>query len=214
MIVMPCIVNMVIMMMVDWVGFNMMVDYWFDMFVVVVYWIRSVVVMMHHICRVMVIMVYRHGVMVMVTILAVMNAWWMPVLHMLVYFIMRYSRLLLTIGGFAVRISSPVDMVRRVGVNWVTNMTMREIWTVMVHIVVMYWPVMGVIMRLVYIMMVLVVHKDVVRSMVLMVDNCYTVRLTVGWAVWWSTRSAVTRTICMTGGIAMMCNHVAVAIHT
>ena len=171
---------MVIMMMVNWVGFNMMVDYWLDVLMMVVYWIRSVVMMMHHLCRVMMIMVDCHRMMMMVTSLAMMNAWWMPVFDMLVYFIMWYSRLLLTITDFfTVSISASMEMVWRIDVNWVTNMTMREVWMVMVRIMVMYWPVMVMIMCLGYIVMVLVVHKDVMWSMVLVVDNCNTVRLTI-----------------------------------
>jgi hypothetical protein len=100
-----------------------------------------------------------------------------------------------------------------IGVNWVTNMAMREVWVIMVHIMVMYWPVVVMQMCLCYIVMVLVVHKYMVRSMVLMVDDCNTVRFTVGRTVWWLARTTVTWTVCMTGDITMMGNHMAVTIH-
>ena len=45
----------------------------------------------------MVIVVYCHRMVMMVTSIAVMNAWWMPVFDMLVYFVMRNGCLLLSI---------------------------------------------------------------------------------------------------------------------
>lgn len=163
----------------------------------------------------MVIMVDRHRMVMMVTSLTIVNAWWMPVFDMLVHFVMRYSCLLVTtMASSTVRIPASKVMVWWVGVNWVTNMTMRKVWVVMVNIMVMHWPVMVMEMGLGYIVMVLVVRKDVVRPMVLMVNNCNTVRFTVGRTVWWLACTTVTWTVCMTGDITMMSNHMAVTIHT
>ena len=130
----------------------------------------------------MVIMVDCHRMVVMVTGMTVMNAWWMPVFDMLVYFVMRNGCLLLSIMATTFVTSSiPASMVMvwRVGVKWVTNMAMREVWVIMVYVMVVHWPVVVVEMCLCYIVMMLVIHKYMVRTMVLMVDDCNTVRLAV-----------------------------------
>jgi hypothetical protein len=217
MIMVPRIVDMVFMMMVYRIWFQMMVDYWFYVLMMVVHWVRSVVMVMYDTGGMMVVMVDCHRMVMMVTRMTIMNAWWMPVFDMLVNFVVRYGCLLLTImAGTFVATSIPASkvMVWGIGVNWVTDMAMREVWVIMVDVMVVHWPVMVVEMCLRYIVMVLVMQKYMLRTMVLMVDNCNTVRLTVRWTVWWLACTTVLWTISMAGYVAVMSNHMAVTIHT
>ena len=92
-------------------------------------------------------------------------------------------------------------------------MAMREVWVIMVYVMVVHWPVVVVEMCLCYIVMVLVIHKYMVRTMVLMVDNCNTVRLAVRRTAWWLACTIVTWTVSMTGDVAVMSNNMAVTIY-
>lgn len=157
----------------------------------------------------MMIMIDSHRMVMMVTYVTVVNAWWIPVFDMLVHFIMWYCCLLVNIFS---SISTSVMMIRRVDMIWVTNVTIRVAWIAMVYIMVMYWPMMVMEMCLGYLMMMVVVDKYMVRSMMLMMNYCNTVRFTIRRTVW-VTSTTVPWTISMTSYITMVMYHVTMTIH-
>lgn len=110
-VVVPGILDEVIMMMMDWIRFQMMVYYWFNMLMIVIDRIRRVVMMVQHTYWVMVTVVDCHRMVMMVTRLTMVNTRWIPMFDMLVYLVMWYRRLLVSIIANVFGISASVEMV-------------------------------------------------------------------------------------------------------
>lgn len=130
-IMVPGVVNMMVMMMVDWIRCLVMVYYWFDVLVVVVYWIRVVMMMVKGICRMVVLVVYGGRLVVMVAHSVVVKTWWVQVLHVLVHSVVRHHALFIWVN------TNIPTFVRLVGL---TNMAVVEMWVTMVNIDVVNWP--------------------------------------------------------------------------
>lgn len=159
-IMVPGIADKMIMVMVDWIRFQVMVDYWFDVFMVMVHWIRMVVMVMVQFSRMLVSMVDCLRMVMMVTYLVIVMTWWMPVFDVLVYFVVWYHAPFILLFV-------------------ITKMTMVHVWVTMMNVKMMNWPVMLVEMSLCMMMVMLMVNKDMLWSVVLMVDYRNAMRVTI-----------------------------------